>query len=146
MKKKKLIDLKIGEKFKIEYSMYSPIYTVRKKQGEKTYADSSVTALSLVTIGEVYVFTEENAEKIIARSKVGNYDYNVIVRYTEGKNKPFAVEREYREVKNFKDVIENFSGLPSAFKCFESVSGKKFNPAFKAMFYKDFCLAKLNET
>lgn len=78
---------------------------------------------------------EEKVEKILARTKAGSYDYNLIIRYTEGKDKPFAVEREYPEVERLRDVIDNYSALPSAFKCFERISGRKFTVAFKALFY-----------
>lgn len=82
---------------------------------------------------------KEEVEKILARSKVGNYDYNIIIRYTEGKEKPFAVEREYPDVERLRDVIDNFSTLPSALKCFERITGRKFTAAFKASFYLAFC-------
>ena len=81
----------------------------------------------------------KEVEKILARSKVGNYDYNIIIRYTEGKDKPFAVEREYPDVERLRDVIDNFSTLPSALKCFERITGRKFTAAFKASFYLAFC-------
>lgn len=63
MKKVKLSELKIGDKFKTLPSAYEPYSTIRKIEDNNVYADSSVTELT--HIDTLFVYVNESAEYCI---------------------------------------------------------------------------------
>ena len=58
--RKRVSELRVGETFRQYHAASSPLYTVRKKENGKVFADSKVTSLSEVTIkDEVFSFGME---------------------------------------------------------------------------------------